>query len=192
MPVVMRRSWIGILALLAGCSLFSPRTPEPPAELTGTYLQPDTPQRVIENIQHAIRERQTQNYVRSLHETFRFEPDPAAQTREPSLWEQWGKAEEQAYFSRLVASAQPTASFSLQLFDVQEEYPRETLFRYQATYLLRVPHQRIDEGIPEEVQGHLLWVIERAPDGLWYITRWIDQKQGNAPTWSDLKADFIR
>ncbi len=181
-----------LLSFFTGCSLFAPRTPEAPVERTGTYLQPDTPQRVIENMQHAIRERQTQNYVRSFTETFYFEPDPLVRSREPSLWQQWGKTEEQAYFSRLVVSAQPSASFSLQLFDAQEEYLQETRFRYQATYLLRVPHQRIDEGIPSEVQGYLLWVIERGPDGLWYLTHWVDQAQGDAPTWSELKAAFIR
>ena len=34
--------------------------------------------------------------------------------------------------------------------------------------------------------------ITRADDGLWYLTGWIDESLGNAPSWSDLKAAFIQ
>lgn len=175
----------------AGCDLFHARTPEPPEGGTGTWLQPDTPERVVENIQTALAELNTQNYLRSLSEALVFEPTQEAVSREP-VFTGWSRAEEEAYFTRLRAAAEPFTERKLQLFDTSPSFVGASRYVLHATYLLTVRHSRIDEAIPSEVQGRLAWEIVQGGDGLWRLERWTDQELGTFASWSDLKAAFVK
>lgn len=180
-----------LVCSLAACDLFQARTPEPPEGNTGTWLQPDTPERVIENIATAISELNTQNYMRSLGATFSFIPTLSAESREP-VFAGWSRAEEEAYFSRLQAAAQPFTNRKMQLFDPIFSIVGSDRYVLNASYQLSVQHSRVDEDIPSEVQGRLVWEIVQAPDGLWRLERWTDQELGTHASWSDLKAAFVK
>jgi hypothetical protein len=178
--------------LLASCSLFEPRNPEEPNAEGGTWFQPDTPERVAENVQNAIAEMSEQNYIRSLSDAFTFEPALSAQAREPSLWSNWGRAEEETYFNRLRTAAEPFSGHSLELLDVSRSVISDDRFVLDAGYLLTVHHSRVDEDIPTEVQGRLIWEVVQGSDGLWQLHRWTDQDQGSNASWSDIKAVFVK
>lgn len=187
----MAASWriLILMFCVAGCDVFSTRPPDPPIEDSGTYVQPDTPAQVIENIENAVTELNAQNYRRSFDPEFTFQPTASAEARDPSIWMGWGVQEEESYFSALVEAARLTTGNDLRLTDV-ETTAGETEFTVNATYLFTVNHRRTD--LPETLQGRLVWTIAQGEDGLWYLTEWSDRQVGEAASWSDLKAAFIK
>jgi hypothetical protein len=178
-----------LLGLGTGCGVFDPREPEAPIDEAGTYVQPDAPDLVVDNLRNAVAELNTQNYRRSLDEQLTFEPTAAAQARSPSLWGSWGRSEEVSYFTTLTEAARLNQGHELRLNDVIEEVGADR-YVLEATYLLVVRHRRPDA--PDSVQGRLVWDIRPDADGLWRLRRWTDQELGNTPSWSDLKAEFVQ
>lgn len=178
-----------VLLVLGGCDLFAPRTPEPPITESGTYLQPDTPDQVIENLEAAVAELNTLNYRRSFAEALTFHPTATAEAR-TAIWTGWGRAEEEQYFGTLAAAAQAAGTHSLRLSDGTLAVQDADRYVYDAGYVLTVQHRRTDA--PTSVQGRLIWTLEQGEDGLWQITEWTDRELGTAPSWSDLKAAFLK
>jgi hypothetical protein len=185
---------IALLILLVvtatACDLFTTRTPEPPIAEGGTFLQPDTPDQVIANIQSAIAELNTQNYRRSFAPDMTFEPTGSAQARDPAVWTGWSRAEEERYFRTLAADARLTTGNELRLNDRTLSVVREDRFVLDATYVLTIFHRR--PHLSESAQGRLVWAISQAEDGLWYVSEWTDQDLSGAVSWSDLKAEFVK
>jgi hypothetical protein len=182
------------VGLLGACDVFSTRDPEPPEAGVGTWLQPDTPDRVVQNVQNAIAEMNSGNYLRSLADDFTFEPSQAALARESALWQGWSRADEETYFSRLVASAAFSSGHDLQLLDQTENVLTDQRYIFDANYILTVRHSRTAEEIPTEFQGRLIWEINESDEGLWYLQRWVDvDQEGQAQaSWSELKASFVK
>ena len=176
-----------LTATLAACDVFSPRSPEDPINEAGTFTQPDAPDLVIDNLRAAISEMNTANYRRSLAEDLTFEPTAVAQARDPSLWASWSRTEENSYFTTLAEAARQSTGHLLRLEDTATELGN-TRFTLDAAYVLIVRPRRA--GVPDTVQGRLIWEIEQDTDGLWALRRWTDQELGNSPSWSDLKAEF--
>lgn len=177
--------WLAIT--LAACDVFSPRSPEDPINEAGTFIQPDAPELVVDNLQAAIAELNTANYRRSLAEDLTFEPTAVAQARDPSLWASWSQTEEVSAFTTLAEAARQSTGHSLRLADTVAEVG-DTRYTLDATYVLVVRHRR--PAVSDTLQGRLVWVIEQGADGLWALRRWTDQELGNSPSWSDLKAEF--
>ena len=188
MPRLIALATVSLLAaLLAGCDVFAPRSPEDPINEAGTFTQPDAPDLVVDNLQAAIAEMNTANYRRSLSEDLTYEPTAVAQARDPSLWASWSRTEEVSYFTTLAEAARQSTGHLLRLEDTATELS-DTRFTLDAAYVLIVQHRRPD--VPDTVQGRLIWEIEQGPDGLWSLRRWTDQELGSSPSWSDLKAEF--
>lgn len=177
-----------LLLMLPACDMFSPRPPEVPTTGGGTYTQPDAPDIVVENIQNAIAEMSVQNYRRSLSASMNFHPAASAVAGSP-IFAGWGVAEEERYFSSIVASTDATAEHQLR-FSEQTLSPAGDHFVFDALYVLTIQHNR-SEAPPGPFQGQLSWVIVQDEDGLWRIQEWTDQDLGGStPTWSHLKAAF--
>lgn len=183
---------LSLLMVMGGCDVFDTREPDQPDGGSGTWLQPDTPDRVVRNIQNAVSEMNAQNYLRSLGPTFEFEPTVSARAREPSLWSGWALPEEETYFGRLAASSNFLSGHSLQLLDITENIVDDERFVVDANYILTVQHSRSAEDVPTEFQGHLVWSIQRSSEGLWYLQAWTDQEVQSQPSWSELKATFVK
>lgn len=178
-----------LVLLLAGCDLFSARTPEPPLDEGGTFLQPDTPEQVVANLQAAVAELNTLNYRRSLADDVTFTPTATAEARDP-IWSGWGRTEEERYFSTIAAAARQTTGNALELNDRSFTILSDDRYVLDATYRLTVNHRRTDA--PTTVQGRLVWILTRGADGLWQLQSWTDQELGTNPSWSDLKAAFVK
>lgn len=190
--MVSSRLLLVLLLLASGCSVFDTREPDPPETGAGTWLQPDTPDRVVRNIQNAISEMNSQNYIRSLGADFVFEPSVTANAREPSLWSSWAVSEEETYFRTLAASSNLLSGHSLQLLDVTENVVGDEQYVMDANYILTVQHSRAADDIPTVFQGHLVWDIRRSAEGLWHLLSWTDQETQNLPSWSELKSTFVK
>lgn len=189
----MRSVWFFIICfLLAGCDVFNTRTPEAPDGSGSSWIQPDTPEQVVDNLKTAIAEMNTQNYLRSLAETLTFEPTTPAAAQDPLLWNTWARTEEQTYIERLRAATAQQTGHRLELFDENRSVPQNDVYLLDATYLLTANHSRVDEAIPTEVQGKLFWEITLGSDGLWRLSKWVDQSLGDHPSWSDLKVAFVK
>ncbi len=178
-----------VAILFSGCSVFSTREPEEPLEDTGLFIQPDTPEQVIENMQNAVLELNTLNYRRSLSEDFTFRATATASSRE-SVFFSWSRDQEEQYFSALTAAASLNTGHNLQLNDQSLTLLAANEFVLDATYVLSVNHRRTE--VPTQTQGRLRWIIRQSSDGLWAIVEWTDQELGNEASWSDLKAEFLK
>lgn len=173
----------------SGCSVFSTREPEEPLEDSASFIQPDTPEQVIENIQTSILELNTLNYRRNMAEDLTFQPTATALARE-SVFLSWSRSQEEQYFSAMVAAASLNQGHSLQLNDQTLTLLSESEFVFDATYVLTVNHRRSET--PTQVQGRLRWLLRQGADGLWALQDWTDQELGSQPSWSDLKAEFTK
>lgn len=184
---------IAILVLFAtmwsGCSLFSTRSPDDPNVDAGTFSQPDTPEQVVDNIIAAIGELNTLNYRRSLHESLLFRPTASAVARE-SVFANWGRAQEEQYFTAAAAAASMNAGHGLILNDRAFTILSDTEYLLDATYVLTINHRQPD--VPSNVQGRLQWIISQGAGGLWELREWTDQELGETASWSDLKAEFMK
>jgi hypothetical protein len=168
--------------------LFSTREPDEPITESGTFIQPDTPEQVVINIQSAIAELNTLNYRRSLGDTFVFRPTASAEARS-AVFVNWTRAQEEQYFSTLAAASTSGTGHSLALNDESFAIISDTRYVIDATYVLTLNHNRPDAET--NLQGRLQWVLDQSANGLWTLTEWTDQELGNAASWSDLKAVFI-
>ncbi len=188
-PAIRYLLLTAILILFSGCSLFETRTPEPPLGEAGTFVQPDTPEQVVANVEAAVEELSPTNYRRSLADAFTYKPsDTAAQ--QFNVWSGWDRSSEERYFSALVAAATVNAVPQLSLNDQRFEILSETQYVFEANYVLNVPHR--DPDAPTDVQGHLVWELLQDADGLWRLAQWTDQELGNNASWSTLKAEFVQ
>lgn len=185
----MRRLALLLLVLLAGCDLFAPRTPEAPVVGGGSFVQPDTPEQVVANLQAAVAELDVQAYRRSLADDFAFVPAPLA-ARQFLVWSGWDRAAEERYFSTLAAAARLAGGHQLVLSESAFTVLDERRYTYDARYDLTVLHSR--PGVPTTLQGRLFWEITQGADGLWRLQRWTDQEVGELPSWSLLKAAFVQ
>ncbi len=175
---------------LCSCSLFTPREPEDPIDEAGTFLQPDTPEQVIENIQAAISELNTPNYGRSINPELVFTPTATAAAQDPAIWSNWSHTEEQQYFSTMVAAAQFGSGHELQLNDQTISIISEERYEIDASYILSINHNRPD--VPTMAQGRLIWVMTQGEDGLWSLKEWTDRELGGVPSWSTFKSEFVK
>lgn len=178
-----------LLLFASACDVFSTRTPDPPINEGGTYVQPSEPEQVVANMRNAVAELNARNYRRAFGPTFKFDPTATAQAQDPSIWTGWGVQDEESYFRALAAAAAQTIG-DLQLIDETLSALDPSTFTYQATYLLTVNHRRGD--LAETLNGRLVWTIEQGEDGLWYITEWSDREVDDRTSWSELKAAFIK
>lgn len=179
-----------VLTASSGCDLFSTRTPEEPIDEAGTFLQPDTPEQVIENIQFSIAELNPPNYFRSLNPSFMFTPTEQARAQDQNIWITWSQTEENQYFTTIAATAQFSAGHELVLTNQTISIITNDRFEIDASYVLTINHNR--PNVPTSVQGRLIWVMTQGEDGLWNLSEWTDREVGNTPSWSDLKSEFIK
>ena len=186
----MTARWLLVLLLFAGCDLFAPRDPEDPMTAGGTFLQPDTPEQVIENIQAAVAELNTPNYSRSMDAALVYAPTAKAEASDPAIWPSWDRTAEEQYFTSLAAAAQFASGHELRLTDRNVSLISDTRFELDASYILTVNHNR--PNVETTVQGRLIWVIVQGEDGLWRLQEWTDREVSGAISWSDLKAEFVK
>lgn len=176
--------------LLPACDLFSTRIPEPPIDQAGTFIQPDTPDQVVENVQNAITELNAQNYRRSFADELTFVPTPEAEVRDLSIWSGWSIQDEESYFRALASAARLTSGNELRLNEPSLSAIDPARFTFDATYVLTINHRKAD--LPSSLRGRLVWTIVQGDDGLWRISEWSDRSVDNSSSWSDLKASFIQ
>jgi len=185
---------IGVFFVFQGCDILNTRTPEKPSESGSSFVPPTSPSIVIDNLTNAIRERNTENYIKCFIDTtfsqysFSFQATQSAQTASGPLFHDWNLASERAYFENLCSRVPPGGESTLILTDAKFESIQADSAIYTAAYTLIVQHTV--QNIPQQAQGTLLFVLSLDRNNNWAIHRWIDNKTGNDFSWSDFKARF--
>jgi len=187
---------MGIALAGLSCGIFDTRDPDPPAQSSDEYIQPNTPDLVFTNMVNSFRDLNSINYVRSFSDeavtgrVFVFEPTSQALSRYGAILMGWTRQSEQQYFdnmrSRLASGAGPSLLLSL---SVQSFNSDSAL--YDATYELTIPHTQ--STFPQTAKGRAQFYLIADAGGTWSIWRWSDFPDNqNAFTWSEMKGEFGR
>jgi hypothetical protein len=176
--------------LLNGCDLFSTRSAEPPSQPRADYQQPVTPDVLISNLVNSLKDKNVENYISCLADysftqrVFTFSPSSGALSQFPALSENWGIKNEEQYFNNMISKVPQSIPITLTLSN--ESYsPQGDSLVYTASYTLNVPSN--DPSLPENYGGDLRFNMIRDSRAVWSIYYWQDSKNGNLPSWSELK-----
>lgn len=190
---------IALAASVAGCeNPFATRTPESPDNAGGNrWIPPFASELVLENLRNAIADQNVENYLRCFSDStrtgqrFRFDPETAVANQNPGLFSGWRLTAERDYFIQLRAALPADSARSLRLDSLQTiSYGDSAVFL--RSYVLVVRHKRQSIGVPGRMAGELRFWLIKDQFGEWSIYRWADFSTGQAPTWSSLKAAFVR
>ena len=185
---------IAVMLNISACDIFGTRDPESPTQTSSNYRPPTQPDIVLENLQNAVAERNTENYLRSFVDStysnrrFEFIPTQEAQNQYFSVFSRWSLQSEREYFENLRAQTMPTAFSTLVFSDDRFESLQSDSAVYNANYTVVFQHGRADT--PTEVRGNLLFYLAADSRNNWVIYRWIDFKTGSDFSWSELKGRF--
>ena len=181
------------LVALCGCGLLETRDPEPPGQSSSTFIPPTSPNIVLDNLVSAIRERNTDNYIKCLADSnfstriFTFVPTQEAQSQYSIVFSSWSVGGERGYFENL-KSRTPSTATTVLLFSNGTENNQSDSAVYTRGYVLHFEHNVA--GVPQEARGTLQFYLATDRNQLWMIYRWVDVKGGSDFTWSDLKGRF--
>lgn len=188
-----------IVSTVAGCNLFSTRTPEPPGSGTVQFDQPTSELIVVANMLSAIGQKNTEAFMLCLADTlqgfspaqqYSFEPSAEAGARFGAKFTSWSRTDERQAFLALVSRLGPDQVPTVTLGDAHFDVRSPDSAVYVATYLLQLPIAL--PSVPTRVAGTLRWTIVPNRLGLWAISRWRDAASAandSIPdTWSTLKA----
>ena len=187
----MKLFFLIIIAIsLNGCDLFSTRSAEPPTQPRADYQQPVTADILISNLVNSLKDKNVENYVSCLADysftqrVYTFSASSGALSQFPSLSENWGIKNEEQYFNNMISKVPQSIPITLKLSN--ERYsPQGDSLVYTASYTLNVPSN--DPSLPENYAGDLRFNMIRDSRAVWSIYYWQDSKNGNPPSWSELK-----
>lgn len=179
-----------LLLLGAACNNpFSTRTPEVPPDSDAVFLPPTSPEKVIHNLQTAVKAKSIQDYLDVFSEDFAFAPDPG----DSAFFEQyyrsrWTKESEYGFAINFFQQAQSDSLFSLALttYAPSVYQPGEQMFLYH--YLLS--YGRV--GDKTEVYGKAYLYFRESDEGKWNIFLWADVRaRKNSPTWGVIRTQYL-
>ncbi len=184
--------WFSGLSPLSCTNPFTTREPAEPESDQQAWVQPGSPEIVLENLRNAILDLNVENYMRTLSDPartgreFRFVADPSVAAENPGLFAAWSREHERSYFSLLRALTPDDSLHVLSLQQVQSSFFADSAF-FVENYTLRIHHTQQDQNIPAVVQGEARFWLAVDELGEWSIYRWEDRSLGSAPPWSVLK-----
>jgi hypothetical protein len=180
------------LLYAAGCNIFETRDTEPPTQSGSDFRPPTVPDIVISNLQSAISQKNTTNYIscfadptRSTH-AYRFTPSAGANAQYPGVFAAWSYVDEQSYFQNLVARGSPNGYANLLMTQKSSVVSADSVV-YTYDYTFTFDHT--ESGFPIAAQGNLQFSLA-ADNGSWTIYAWSDYKTTNDVTWSSFKGKF--
>lgn len=174
--------------LLAGCSLFSPRTPEPPSENPTPWNEPVSPTIVLANLDSAYEYRDLTSYMRSFDaDSFSFQADPR-DTSDPAIavrYRGWSFDVEREVSSKIFAQSD---SIRLDSLSVSADSSQEH-FGTSEAILYRRYHLRIYSAQARFARGIARFSLRSDQSGYWRIVRWEDVRT-DTTDWGQLKGEF--
>lgn len=177
------------IIFFSSCNIFETRSPENPTENSSIFIQPVTPDIVIQNLKSSIEDYNIDNYIRCLsayevtNKTFKF--IPAAVTGiDRAIFDNWTIESERQYLTNLGKPAYGRAS--LTLTNRQDIYVSSDSIIVNYNYSLFYPRTNQNYN----ASGNLQFYISVDKNGNWSIYRWEDFNTTQAITWTYIKAIF--
>lgn len=172
---------------------FATRDPEEPVTSQTSWIQPVSPETVLDNLVDAIREKSVDNYIRcfggteSVRAQFQFIPEISVSNHYQGVFTGWNIFHERNYLNHLFGQLPQDSLSSLILNDVTEFHYGDSVSTMK-DYELHVSHT--NQAVASFVTGRLEMTLKKGQDALWYISYWADFRIGEGPVWSILKAEF--
>ncbi|TAL70946.1 MAG: hypothetical protein EPN82_01200 [Bacteroidetes bacterium] len=189
-----------ILIFFTSCGLFNTRNPEEPDRGKSTFYTPVRPDTVVSNFIYAIKEKNTENYIKCFWDTldnpglnYSFIPSPDAIALYQTIFNSWDINSERNYFLNLISIIPEDEYPQLEL--INKDYPvqQSNSWTFVADYILTFKN---DKDTTFAYAGKLQFIIQYKDNkSLWYIQKWIDTNPSNdsiKSTWSILKAQFAK
>jgi hypothetical protein len=179
---------------LAACGVLETRTPQPPAQTSSTFVPATSPSIVLDNLINAVRERNTDNYIRCLVDSnfsdkrFSFVPTQQAQSIYAIKFNSWSLSSERGYFENLKSQTPSTATALLFFSSQKFEGVQSDSALFTGAYDLVFQHDQ--SGVSQEAKGTLQFYLATDRNKLWSIYRWIDLQTGSDFSWSEMKGRF--
>jgi hypothetical protein len=179
---------------LVSCGILETRTPQPPAQTSSTFVPATSPSIVLDNLINAVRERNTDNYIRCLVDSnfsdkkFSFVPTQEAQSKYAIKFNDWSLSSERGYFENLKSQTPSTATALLFFSSQRFESVQSDSALFTGAYDLVFQHDV--SGVPQEAKGTLQFYMTTDRNKLWSIYRWIDLQTGSDFSWSEMKGRF--
>ena len=188
------------LLILSCGDLLSTREAENPDDdaSRSLWVQPTSPEILLQNLSSAFRERNVENYMRTLTDsstsgrTFVFLPDQESEISNPGVFDTWGLDEERRYITLIFSGDISEASASLMFEHFTEPAIPADTAEFEEIYDLDINLNL--ENVPQKMAGIAQFRMARDQGGNWSIYFWKDltyvvgDNTTPLPTWSELKA----
>ena len=199
---------LSLSAMVAGCSLFSTRTPEPPdTASTFIWIPATTPQLLMSNLTGTLNLLDASDYIRvfvssadstsSGQKTFSFTPAPGLDQNSQSIFANWSVQSEQAWVQKLSSILPANSQLIVTLSNsVSDQSGGSNAATYSADYVISIPTSGSSSALPSVVQGsfqmQLALVTTDQGTKEWRIVSWSDfpPHTGTGPTWTNLKVQL--
>ena len=182
-------SCVIIVLGFSSCGLFDIRNPDEPSFSRSSFVEPFSPSDVPDNLGFAFSDGSSENFRKCLTnptsaETFVFYPSPELQNQIPLL----DSDDELNSFNNLKSDLLPKERITVQWGSVSLSNQIDSA-EWKADYKLLIPRTSTD--YPSFIEGKIILTIKKAPNGLWFISRWRDFSLNGDYCWSDLKWRFL-
>lgn len=181
------------VVVFTGCGLFETREPEAPSSGSSTFVPPTSPDLVIDNLENAVAEKSTENFLRCLVDTlsssqrYEFLPTASAAGRYASTFTEWSLQSERAWFSAVKAFSDADAPSGLTLTGSFSVIAADSAI-YEGRYDLSFRHGV--SSVAENARGTLQFILHTDRNSIWSITRWTDIPLNDETSWSEWKGRF--
>lgn len=188
------------VVLLAGCDLFSTRSPEPPGtSSTFIWVPATTTEALMSDFSGALSALDPNNYIRAFivstdsgasGQSFKFSPTPGLSPGSQTVFANWSVDNERAWVAKLATLVKGKLTITFGANAVVQN--SSTSANLTTTYTIAIPTTS-GALIPDTVRGsfEMQFVLVGTEQGTkeWRIQSWSDfpQSGGSSATWTDLK-----
>lgn len=178
-----------ILLSLTSCDWFDLREPEDPSFTRSSFVEPFSANDVPDNLAFAFADGNLENFKKcitnsSISDNYVFYPSPELQNQISVLF----SADEINVFTNLKSDLLPKERMTVQWSNTAIVNQIDSA-EWKADYKLLIPRTSTD--YPSFIEGKIILNLRKAPNNLWFISRWRDFSLNGDYCWSDLKWRFV-
>lgn len=182
--------WLAAIAATIG-ACFSIREVEPPGNDQADWISPTDYPVLIRNLETAVAQRNTQNYLRCFApEGLDFTPAASLFGNNLSIWRNWSIIDEQTWFDNMRINLVSAAGNSLSIREQDVQNLSGDSLRFNGAYTLNINHNI--STLSKRFTGQVQFTIRLNTFNEWYISRWTDVEVQPDSSWSLLKLTFVR
>jgi hypothetical protein len=186
-------TFLVFLVCFAACrNPFATRKPEDPSLSASNWISPLYPEQVLVNLQTAVAERNTDNFIRCFADpaysgrSFRFEPDPQTSSNHPGVFDGWGINRETGVMQQAYSLVPKDSTCMLTWTKILREIIASDTAVMVRQYKLELRHK--PSILPVVFEGQAEFRLAADRRGEWCVYQWTDNSLGESVCWTELKA----